>query len=288
MQIIKSPDWKNVLKIIIPFFIVVALFQYGASKILGVDIVHTSMSTLSSEQLLIMEFFTTLGTVLVVWWFRKKIDKRSFISLGFYKANILSNFLWGTFLGSLIISCAFVGLLLTNQIRFVSSTFNFSSLLESMVLFILVAFSEELLMRGYVLCNLMLAFNKYVALLISALLFSLMHLGNENVSLLGIFGIFIAGIFLGVGYIYSKGLWLPIALHFSWNFFQGTIFGFNVSGNHVYSIINIDFLQPNIWNGGNFGFEGSVLSILFQSVGIYFLVLKLKERESKIANRLAA
>lgn len=72
-------------------------------------------------------------------------------------------------------------------------------------------------------------------------------------------------------YIYTKSLWLPIAMHFSWNFFQGTVFGYNVSGHITYSLIAQTRLADNIWNGGKFGFEGSVLSVVFQIIAILFL-----------------
>ncbi len=85
-----------------------------------------------------------------------------------------------------------------------------------------------------------------------------------------------AGLLFGLSYIYTKNLWFPIALHFSWNFFQGTVFGFNVSGKETYSLIITKENSFNIWNGGNFGFEGSILSILFQifAIGIVFLIFK--------------
>ena len=123
----------------------------------------------------------------------------------------------------------------------------------------------------------MLSFNKYVALILSSLLFAVMHLANDDINLTGFIGLFFAGLLLGLCYILTKNLWLSIALHFSWNFFQ-SIFGFNVSGFDSYSLVITSFQNDNDWNGGAFGFEGSLLSIPFQVVAIIYIFIKYKDR----------
>lgn len=113
----------------------------------------------------------------------------------------------------------------------------------------------------------MISFNKYVALIVSSILFSLMHGFNPNIDLFSLFNIFLAGILLGLSYIYTKNLWFPIALHLSWNLFQ-TIFGFNVSGQDSYSLIEFSIYENNLLNGGDFGFEGSILSVISMIITI--------------------
>lgn len=100
-----------------------------------------------------------------------------------------------------------------------------------------------------------------------------MHIANPNYSFFSAFELFLSGIFLGISYIHMKNLIFPIALHFSWNFFQGTIFGFNVSGQNGYSLIKQKRSENNIWNGGEFGFEGSVISMALQIICIIILYL---------------
>lgn len=85
---------------------------------------------------------------------------------------------------------------------------------------------------------------------------------------------FLAGVVLGLSYIYTKNLWFPIALHLSWNLFQALL-GFKVSGQDTYSIIEFEINEGNLLNGGAFGFEGSYLSIIAQTltivgIGIYY------------------
>ncbi|MEP5433691.1 MAG: CPBP family intramembrane glutamic endopeptidase, partial [Flavobacteriaceae bacterium] len=109
--------------------------------------------------------------------------------------------------------------------------------------------------------NLMLSFNKHIALIISSIVFAIAHGANPNISLFSLTGLFLAGIALGVSYIYTKNLWYPIAFHFSWNLFQ-SLFGFNVSGQDIYSIIEFTVPENNMINGGQFGFEGSIFSLI--------------------------
>jgi len=75
---------------------------------------------------------------------------------------------------------------------------------------------------------------------------------------------------------------MPIALHFSWNFFQGTIFGFSVSGNAEYSLITQTRTADTIWNGGEFGFEGSLLAVIFLTLAIAGLALYYHRKEQLV------
>ena len=156
-----------------------------------------------------------------------------------------------------------------NEIQWVGINLSSSDFMLDFLLFVAIALGEELLFRGYILNNLMLSMPRMVALLISSLFFSLMHIFNSDFTWISFWDMLLGGMLLGLSYIYTKSLWFPIALHFSWNFFQGTIFGFNVSGHETYSLFSQSRTVDNYWNGGKFGFEGSVLSIIFQLIAIF-------------------
>ncbi len=91
------------------------------------------------------------------------------------------------------------------EIFFIKTNFDLKELIVSLSLFTIVAVVEETLLRGYILRNLMNSFNKYIALITSSILFSLMHSFNPNVDLFSLFNLFLAGIVLGLSYIYTKG-----------------------------------------------------------------------------------
>ena len=213
------------------------------------------------ELMIILEYTMTFFMIIMLWAFMKYIDKEPLINIGLQVKGRLKDFNFGLLIGLLIMGFAYFFLLLINEIVFVNIDFNFNKVLLSIVLFMGVSVFEEIIFRGYVLKNLLESFNPYVALFVSSLFFSLIHGANPNVTLLGLSNIFLAGIFLGASYVFTKNLWFPIALHFSWNFFQA-MFGFKVSGLDSYSIIKFDIIENNYINGGEFGFESSVLSLI--------------------------
>lgn len=250
------------LLIIIPWIIVIGISQVIGLVLSGGKILDPG-AEISLYQEVIILAVTLLGSALLIWLFRSKIDRASFVSLGFQLKKCGRDILLGLLIGLLMMGMGFGLLILLKKISIDHISFNATDFALSFLLFVLVAFNEEIFLRGYVLNNLMLSMNRYLALFISAIAFSLLHLFNPHFSILTFFVILLSGIILGISYIYTRNLWFPIALHFSWNFFQGTIFGFNVSGQDVYSVINQQRPYDDLINGGAFGFEGSLLSIVF-------------------------
>lgn len=270
----KSQGWKSVLKIIIPYLVIVGIFELIGGLIVGLDSRHMNANSQTSAQLFVTCFMGMVGTIAVVWLFTTKVDKKSFANISFDKTNMVKDIVLGLAMGFVIILSGFSILVLTHQLQFIDIKFNALNLLYSVGIFVFVAVSEEVFTRGYILRNLAFSFNKYMALVVSALIFSLMHLANPNANLVGLSIIFLSGLVLGLPYLYTKNLWFPIALHFSWNFFQGPIFGFNVSGLNFYKLIETKYATANNWNGGEFGFEGSIVAVFFllcALTAIYFL-----------------
>lgn len=270
----KSQGWKSVLKIIIPYLVIVGIFELIGGLIVGLDSRHMNANSQTSAQLFVTCFMGMVGTIAVVWLFTTKVDKKSFANISFDKTNMVKDIVLGLAMGFVIILSGFSILVLTHQLQFIDIKFNALNLLYSVGIFVFVAVSEEVFTRGYILRNLAFSFNKYMALVVSALIFSLMHLANPNANLVGLSIIFLSGLVLGLPYLYTKNLWFPIALHFSWNFFQGPVFGFNVSGLNFYKLIETKYATANNWNGGEFGFEGSIVAVFFllcALTAIYFL-----------------
>ena len=258
---------------IISYTIIVGIFQLIGMLVAGIDFDNLELVETATQRL-ISGVFNLAGTFLVIWLFMKFVDKEHFVKLGFQTKNRLKEFITGITLGLIIMATGYFLLLIFKEIYFIKVNFDLKEILISVVYFTIVSFVEETLIRGYVLKNIMSSFNKYAALIVSSILFSLMHAFNPNVDLFSLFNLFLAGILLGLSYIYTKNLWFPIALHFSWNLFQ-TLLGFNVSGQDTYSIIEFKINESNLLNGGAFGFEGSYLSIIAQlltiiAIGIYY------------------
>ena len=232
---------------------VLLIFQYDLSKI--------SSARIDLNTMIVLEYSMIIFMAILLWLFMKFIDKQPFVQIGLQTKGRLKEFNYGILLGFIIMTTAFLFLLSINEIVFNNFSFSLDKVLLSVILFVGVSVFEEVVFRGYLLKNLLESFNPFVALFISSIFFSLIHGSNPNVTTLGLCNIFFAGFFLGASYVFTKNLWFPIGLHFSWNFFQA-MFGFKVSGLDSYSIIEFTIPENNILNGGEFGFESSILSLL--------------------------
>jgi membrane protease YdiL (CAAX protease family) len=134
------------------------------------------------------------------------------------------------------------------------------------------------MVRGYILNNLLESVNKYIALIITASLFGILHLANPNVSLVGFINIILAGVLLGIYYIHKKNLWFPIGIHFTWNLFQGPVFGFEVSGTNSIPYITQSIQGNELLTGGEFGFEASLLATFLMIAAILIVHFQFKEK----------
>ena len=221
-----------------------------------------------------------------LWYLRKVVDEQSIYSLGFQWKGFGINALLGVGVAVGVIGVGTLLLYSGGSLSFKGMNFDPLNFSVSTLFFILVAFVEEIIVRGYVLSNLMESMNRWLALFISALIFSIMHSGNPDITLMAALNIFVAGILLGVNYIYTKNLWFAIFFHFAWNFFQGTIIGYHVSGLSIETgLFEIFVNGPDEITGGLFGFEGSAFALILQIIAIVALAMYY---ESKYGKRIVA
>ena len=281
-KVINHKGWLTAILSIIPFFIFVSFFQgfgVGLSNVLGkrgiIDFdfdkyleIEDMRDFLVADT--IIQYFDLIGVLLLLWILMRFVDKEPFINLGFSLKGKVNDIILGMTLGLLLMAVGYTVLILLGEIKFIGFNYDLKNIILLFLLFIAVSIAEETYVRGYVLKNLLQSFNPIISLIISSAIFSLLHFFNPNVNYIALTELFIAGILLGISYVYTKNLWFPIALHLSWNFFQ-VMFGFNVSGMDTYSLIEFEIIENNNINGGDFGFEGSYLSILFSLIMMYFL-----------------
>jgi hypothetical protein len=212
---------------------------------------------------------------------RRFLDKRSFVSLGLQiNKQAFTDIFSGiaiTFvmMGSIYFAETAAGWLTFESFAWQNESVSnvLTGVLTFLAVFIFVGWNEELLSRGYHLQTLASGTNLFWGVIISSSLFGLGHLGNPNATWVSAAGIFFAGIFLAYGYLRTGQLWLSIGLHIGWNFFEGVVFGFPVSGLDIYRLIRHQVQGPEIWTGGAFGPEAGLIILPTLAMGsglIYF------------------
>lgn len=215
-----------------------------------------------------------LVSVVVSAWVVLRLRRLPLSVLGFSTAGRWKDWLAGLLLAAVLYAVGFGVSLLAGAVEVTGFAGSLPALLLSLSFFLLVAVCEELMMRGFVLGRMLEGgFNRYVALGLSSLLFSLFHLFNPNFAFLPFLNIFLAGVLLGASYLFTRNLCFPIALHWFWNWFQGPVLGYKVSGNDFgESLLSLRLSDATLLNGGSFGFEGSLLCSVLLVAGIVLVL----------------
>lgn len=216
-----------------------------------------------------------LMMILCVLLFWKVYDKKPIREMGLINIKKGYKDLFnGLILGAISLIMVFLILLATKNISLLSPLTKpiFSgSLFSGFILFIFVAINEEMFARGYCMTVLKQTCNKWVVIIVSSLIFALMHSFNPSMSLLSYFNLFLFGVFTAYMFIKSGNIWLSIGYHITWNYFEGNVFGFQVSGLTTRGIYNVHNPVNNIINGGGFGPEGGIAVTFILFIGLIYM-----------------
>ena len=165
----------------------------------------------------------------------------------------------GATLGLLLVSSVFVaewaaGWLVVREVA--APSIAAGALLVGLGRALLVGAIEETIFRGLLLDYLRRPIGTPAAVAVSSLAFALVHAWNANITPLALASLALAGALLGLAFLVRRGLALPIGLHAAWNFFEGSVFGFPVSGSPRASLLAVEVAGPELATGGAFGPEG--------------------------------
>jgi uncharacterized protein len=278
-----QPSWLRVIVFVL-LYLVVSLFAY---KVLdsGIGVLNTfadNIAKLSGNpdrefNFILLGLLTSfLLSVLLVVLFTRLVDRRSVSSLGFEYRGYLPDGIVGFLLPLVIIGTVSLVLYFTKSLAWTDITFTSGDFLNGLFLMIVIAVGEEMVFRGYILNNLMQSLNRWLALAISAALFALMHSNNPGVNLMAMINLFAGGLLLGINYVFTRNLWFSILLHTGWNFLQGPVLGFPVSGVNLPGVLEHELKGDPVLTGGAFGLEASLLTgiLLILSVLILFFVYR--------------
>lgn len=241
--------------------------------LLYIGAINLASREINNETLLIA-VLQLIAITLATWIARRYLDRKTFRSLGFeWDTHSFRDLAFGFAVPALLMGSVFVlewgvGWLRIDSVMWKeASSTTLITIISSFVIFIAIGFYEELLFRGYRLQNLIEGLNLTWALVISSAIFALEHLFNPHSSVASTLGIFASGLFMAYGWVRTRRLWLSIGLHIGWNFFEGTVFGFPVSGLNFPQIIQQTNVGPVLITGGAFGPEAGLVILPMIAIG---------------------
>jgi membrane protease YdiL (CAAX protease family) len=264
--------WRIVLQSILLLILlgVISLVVVITAGIIGYDL--RALQPLSLLDLIP----TAIAMTLSVWIARRLLDHRSFVSLGFrLDRHTLPDMAAGFLIPGVMMAALYLLEICAGWLRFdgwaweaIPADQVALGLAGGLLAFIVVGYQEELLSRGYCLQNVRDGMGIGWALFLSSAIFALMHLGNPNVTWFSaLLGLTLAGVLLAYGWVRTRQLWLSIGVHIGWNFFEGSIFGFPVSGLNVAGLIHQTPTGPVAITGGPFGPEAGLILLPAVALG---------------------
>lgn len=266
-----------VIGTLITMFLCVPLFLI--QKALGMEMQEGSLPSLFLERLLMLIGYLS-AAVLVLRWRNLPLSL-----LGMSLRGRGKDLLAGLGVAVLLYAVGFGTSLLMGTVEIASVQWVPRDLLGTLLFFLLVAITEEVMLRGFVLGRMLSAgMNRFVALFLSSVLFSAMHLFNPNFALLPFVNILLAGCLLGASFLYTRNLCFPVVLHWFWNWLQGPVLGYEVSGmDSGETLLTLRLTGSDLLTGGSFGFEGSLLCTVLLVVGTLAIVAYYERRGRKEA-----
>ena len=175
----------------------------------------------------------------------------------------------GTALGAIPI-CLILGLaMLVGYGTIAPGTLTVAGLATALLPTLLAAFLfagwEELVLRGYLLRQLSLGFNPLAAVIITGVVFGLLHSGNPGANWQGLLYTAIGGMLMALLVFRYGSLWLMVGYHFGWNATASGIFGLELSGLDEKVSVFASTLSGSDWlTGGDYGFEASLPAVVIE------------------------
>jgi len=256
---------------------------------------------------------TVLGAVAYIvcglglaWVLGRFLDKRRFADFGFHLSpGWWLDFVFGLFLGAALLSAVFftfqaAGWVTITGYQVSQGPLPFAAAFGvDLLLFIAVGINEELAFRGYLLKNMAEGFGGkrfgpragiVLAFVVSSALFGLGHAANPGATVLSTANVALAGLLLGLPYMLTGELSTAIGVHIAWNLFEGTVFGFPVSGGVPSThFLALDVHGPDLWTGGSFGPEGGLCAVIWILIACVVILLwnRFRRGNIKLATKVA-
>ncbi len=214
----------------------------------------------------------------ILWAWLKFFEKRPFWTLGYEAKNALMQYGRGFLAGALMFGGAVAILAVTGGVVFEQGdpTQQGAAALGGVIIvllgWIVQGGAEEVLIRGWALPVIGARYKPWIGLLVSSLIFALLHGLNPGLSSIALINLALFGLFAGLYAMREGSMWGISALHSVWNWVQGNFFGFEVSGTNAGggTLLNLKETGADWLTGGAFGPEGglAVTIVLFIAIAV--------------------
>ena len=190
-------------------------------------------------------------------WFVMRLERRPITELALAGAG---RELWGGLgIGALLVVATYSVLLASGAFTITGAAAT-GVLLKPFPEQVMVAVFEEIVFRAIVFGMLQKFWGTKIALGVSTVIFVAAHMPNEGFSVLGAAMTAAASLALSGAYLLSGRLWLPISMHFAWNYFSDAVFAVPVSGHPARGWLQVATSGPAWLSGGTYGIEGSIVT----------------------------
>lgn len=245
-----------------------------------------AMNQVIKATMLPMLFFT-IAITLAAMLYCATIEIRPLSSMGFVKKSWLSQYSIGILVGVVLFGGYILIGVLSGSIEYRGVTIGESWWIIPIFFlgYVIQGMSEEVLLRGYLMISLTNRVTVFWAVFINSVLFSMLHLFNPGISPIALLNIAIFGIVMSLYFLLTGNIWGVSAIHMTWNFLQGNIFGCAVSGmestSSLFSFAPVEGFE--LLGGGSFGPEGGIISTMILLAACVILIMLLaKKRPKKI------
>jgi membrane protease YdiL (CAAX protease family) len=266
------------------FSIILSILMIVVGQIIGQFFLLLLTSSISVSGIFMRPLyliFSFLFPLLVCFLWVKVIEKRRIRSLGLDSYKLASKFLKGFIIGFIMFSAVTLLMYIFGVIEINQSIVDGIEYIPAIILilpaWILQSSTEEIITRGWLMHIIGARHKPITGFIVSSVLFGLLHIFNPGTTYLSTLNIILVGFLFGLYVIKSQDVWGVCGLHAAWNFAQGNIFGFSVSGGSALSsgsLISFYTRGSDILTGGQFGPEASIFSTVVLLISIIILLLK--------------
>lgn len=277
-ELAKSGKRISHIAIAIPMIFVFLIAGFALSEVLLFHVIFKSPELEPVYRSLYQLAISFSSVILFLWLWIRFFEGRKFFTIGFTKQNALKKYLSGFMIGLGMLTLVIGIMAIAGLINFERANISFGSHTFWIAFLMLIGYiiqgaSEEIIFRGWQLQVIGARYKPWLGIVITSILFSLLHGMNSGVTLIAIVNILLFGVLLALFVLRQNSLWAACGWHSAWNWAMASIYGLEVSGtDKIGSFLNLSTSGADYLSGGAFGPEASIITSIVLLIGIILII----------------